>query len=633
MDIVNILYRNYRFRILNIVTCFLLLTKIGYTQSFSTILSVNKIGKNELVEVQYEIANAQQIDQFQAPSFKDWIIVSGPNNSSISSSINGRTTYKTVISYSLQPKKTGRLEVEGAKAFINGKPISSNKQYVEVLNKNVSQQNNSASIDPFANFFNDPFFSPSSSQAAEPDESDFLDAEILKPGENIIKKINDNLFIKVITDKTTCYEGEPIVVEYKLYYRLDMTGKVSKRPTFNGFSSYDMEDVNQPSVIEMLNGKRYKVASIKKAQLYPLQTGMLSMEPAEVDCSIRFKRGDQIFAGTFNPLSTIGYIDTSFTVRSNAVKINVLPLPSLNKPTVFKGAVGNFEINAEVKNSSISTDEAGSLTIQISGSGNFSMVQAPQIKWPSGVEAYEPVQKENLVNTVAPISGQKTFEYVFLPHQKGKIIIPPVQFSFFDIVSKTYKTLQTKPVDLNITQGKEKVNKNFADSKNTNWPLTFTFFAQKILPLLAGALLLVAIITFFYRRRRELATNKKEKIILKNNNIHDSLENAEQLKEVSNSSLTQAEAALYQEDNNIFYKSLKNEILQNLALYTRQHTANKELLYNTLRQKGIDSNHIQQINSILDECDAAIYSPIKNITDRHKALEEAKFLLEYLNKN
>ncbi len=63
---------------------------------------------------------------------------------------------------------------------------------------------------------------------------------ILKPGEKLSEKIKKNIFVRVEADKTSCYIGEPLVVTYKLYSRLKSESKVTKRPSLNGFSVYDM---------------------------------------------------------------------------------------------------------------------------------------------------------------------------------------------------------------------------------------------------------------------------------------------------------------------------------------------------------------------------------------------------------
>jgi hypothetical protein len=47
--------------------------------------------------------------------------------------------------------------------------------------------------------------------------------------------------LKLQTSKTSCYVGEPIVATYKLYTRLKSESKLSKTPSFNGFSVIDLQ--------------------------------------------------------------------------------------------------------------------------------------------------------------------------------------------------------------------------------------------------------------------------------------------------------------------------------------------------------------------------------------------------------
>src|SRR6185437_16969534 len=80
--------------------------------------------------------------------------------------------------------------------------------------------------------------------------------EVLRPGENVNDKIRKNLFVKVQVDRNTCYVGEPIVAAYKLYSRVNEEPRLTKRPSLNGFSVYDMIDPGADAVsVEKLNGK------------------------------------------------------------------------------------------------------------------------------------------------------------------------------------------------------------------------------------------------------------------------------------------------------------------------------------------------------------------------------------------
>ena len=635
-------------------------------QTFTTHVSPGKIGRNQYAQVSYEIGGGGRIDAFEPPKFKDWVIVSGPNNSSYSSSVNGTVTRRTSISYYLQPKKTGKLTVEGARANVDGKLMNSNSAIVEVLNKNVDDQaQQSNNSDPFASLFDNPVFEQQSQPQAQ---TEFDDAPYIKAGEDLNKKINQVLQLKVTTTKNSCYEGEPIMATYKLYARVEVEVGFSRRPSFSGFSAFDMEEPSQEYTYEVVNGKRFKVFTIRKVQLYPLQNGTLTLDPVELECKMRFVKYEAAASPNFDAYDNNNYLSTQYMLKSLATNITVLPLPAAGKPADFKGAVGDFTINSITNTTETGKDDAVTLQVSVRGSGNFSMVQAPAIQWPQGIEAYDPAEKENLIKSVTPISGDKTFEYVFLSHQPGQVTIPAVQFSYFDIATKAYKTIATKPITLSVEK-ESKRPKQELDEAGANWPLVFVAIAKYVLPILALGLVLYLLLSFLVRKKRKQqhkelhdmdeawermmnetrqppaaetiampATppaaitpedeNKKYMPVFAQETVAKTeTPAAETERETEKISMLQAEAALWMPDHKVFYQSLKNDIHQALAVIVGSDAANNTALLLTLQHRGNDMNVLQQLSSIIDECDAAIYSPVQYDADRQKTLEEVRFLL------
>lgn len=663
--------------------CFLL---IATAQTFTTSVSAGTIGKNQYAEVSYEMANAVTIENFQVPQFKDWLVVSGPNNSSYQSNINGKLSQRTTISYYLQPKKTGQLLVEGATVVINGKPMTSKPKLVQVLDKEVADQQPGADpVDPFGNMLNDPFFAQPPAVQIVPKADEFADAMILRPGESAPEKIKNNLFIKVIADKTTCYEGEPVMATYKVFTRLDINANVTKRPSFSGFSAYDLEEPNQPFIIEEIGGKKYKSWVLRKVQLYPLQSGKLTLEPVEVDCAIRFAKGEMVAAGTYDPYSDNSFTNVQYVLKSPAVSITSLPLPEQGKPQNFGGAVGSFTISATTNETAPGKEDAIRLKVHITGSGNFSMVHAPVVQWPSKTEAYEPTEAENLVKSVMPISGDKTFEYVFVPHQAGPFTIPAISFSYFDVATKGYKTITTAPVTFTVSKQSRRRNP-LAGEEEQNWPVLFSRGAGYVLPVLAAGLFLFLVISFMSRKKKQQHASEKAAMHTAWERMMNDTTNApaqpallpsvpgtpsttmpqtvqphnaympvalvqeaptEQQDEAAIIPVTngqvqtgqgkvgqgqalptlQAETLIWQDDHHLFYKALKNDMLQTLFDKAGIVSDNKNKLLDALKVKGMDNNLLQQISSLYDECDAALYSPISTTANRHRTLEEAKFLL------
>ena len=416
---------------------------------FSATANPASVNRDEYITVRFVIENANDISQLNPPSFNKFIVVSGPNQESGMSSVNGSVTQYAAVSYILQPKSPGQFVIDGATAIVSNHLIKSN--LVKIFVKNGLSGTGSRSATRGAGL-TDPFASATPTQ-------DFTDY-ILKDGESVQDKVAKNMQLKLQTDKTSCYVGEPIVASYKLYTRLKSESSLAKNPSFNGFSVIDL---SQPDASdykrETLNGREYNVYNIRKAQLYPLQAGNIELETAVLDNNIQFlKDGTSAASGNIRDMLN-GFtmngetVSETVSLSSKPLTITVKPLPEEGKPLNYKGAVGNFTIEAETVKNNFSTDETGTLAVRISGNGNLQLVTSPEITWPGGLESFDPKATDNTVTTTVPVSGNKVFVYSFTADHAGNYVIPTIKFSFFDPVSGKYKSIETKPIDLTVSKG------------------------------------------------------------------------------------------------------------------------------------------------------------------------------------
>lgn len=425
-------------------TCLLLLAAVlvrGQVK-FSTVTDQSSISRNQLVEVRYVAENAKKIEQFDAPSFRNFTVVQGPIQSSEMLLVNGNLIEFKALVFLLRPNTTGKLVIPGALATLDGKRMQSNAVAIDVTNSRGNAGN------------------PRSLRLNLRDQSVEADREfVLYPNESAPEKIKKNLFVKVEVNKKTCYVNEPVVATFKLYSRLRSESRVVKRPSFNGFSVYDMVDPdnNNPS-IETVNGRRYNVHVIRKSQLFPLQSGSFTLEPVEVENTVTFIKApseqDTYLEEIQDPYAET--VQHTLTVGSNPVDITVKPLPPANQPAAFDGAVGNFSVKASLKNPLLRAGESGTLVVAISGKGNIPMINAPAVNWPDAMEAFDPSAKEEIHPDTAPLAGNKQFEYIFTARDTGNIVIPAVRFSFFDPASQTYKTDSTRPINVRVAPGDKK---------------------------------------------------------------------------------------------------------------------------------------------------------------------------------
>ncbi len=592
--------------------------------SFTATVFPRTIGKNETAELKLMVENARQVEEITPPSFRDFIVVGGPNQESGMESINGVTRQYIGITYILKPRGKGKFTFEPAIAKADGKTIKSNRVSLSVTNENQSANNA-----PQRGFFE---------PALRSTDRDY----VLKKGENIADKIDKNIFIKVDADKTTCYVGQPIVVTYKLYTRLKSESSIIKNPSFNGFSVIDlMPPGNTYYAIEKIDGKEFNVYTLRKTQLYALQAGPVELESAEVENNIHFIKEEYLsrqmngFDDLFRDFTQTnippeGMHDEKVTLRSKPVFITVKPLPEQhNSPGAFKGAVGNFNLTAAIEKTNFTTDDAGKLNIAISGEGNMTMVIAPDVKWPEGIESFDPKATEQLNKYSVPVSGTKVFEYAFTVAKPGSYTLPPVNFCYFDPGKNIYITDSTKPIKINITKGSKRQN-IVADTNKNNGANAFfnILFANRWLIILPIAIFIITGLFLWLKKENKTERKREKKTILTNENLI-----VEPVEVVNYKPLILSEEKLVEQDHQQFFETLNKEFRQFLAdkLGVPVETINRKIIAEEADKKGIPVYTCMQIQGLLDDIELQLYTPFSNPEKMQEIYNTADQIVHALN--
>jgi hypothetical protein len=628
----NHIARNLRFRIA-VLPVYLLFAPILVAQvKFNTVASSREIGRGDYVQVEFVVENAKDIEHFLPPSFNDFHVVQGPIQSSGMSIINGDMSQYKSLSFVLQPVKTGKFTIAGATATVDGKSMHSNPVTIEV-NASASSNNN-----------NSP---PVGIQPVWPGESSDLDREyILKPGENIDEKIRKNLFVKLQVSKTSCFVGEPIVATYKLYSRLQSESRVTKHPSLNGFSVYDMLEPSGDAVsVETINGKPFTVHTIRKTQLIPLQAGTIDLDPVEIENTVHFVKSSQQRRRNNNTLQDLfdqfaedanpGVpVEKNITLESKPVAIAVKALPEESKPASFNGAVGHFSIEAGIENKNITAQDAAILKVTVKGNGNLPVVNAPQIKWPANVESYDAAVKDNIDKTVFPMTGTKTFEYSFVPKEKGNYNIPAIEFSYFDPASASYKVVECKAMSFEVAAAKKNArhpqtkDQSVASTNGSNSGLQ-NFFLQHLEWFLI-ILILGGLALYFWRQNTRLknAGPPKDQPLVANPSDPES----ETLVAIPVDPLLKAKELLESADYKGFYNELNAVVWTAVAdrLQLPSSELNKYNIVQALQSRGWSEDTTSLLKKILNECEMSLYTPDYDFRDMQALLQQTTQLLEQL---
>ena len=384
----------------------------------------------------------QKVKDFRAPSIKGFDVLMGPSRSEQSSTqiVNGSvsSTSSITFTYILMANTAGEFTVPGASIVADGNQMISNSVKIKVLpqdqNHNSSRRNNdnSSSIQPSSN----------------------------------ASVSNQDLFITATASKTNVYEQEAFVLTYKIYTReSNLQLNNAKLPDFKGFHSQEIEmTTNARWTPEHYKGRNYYTTVYRQFVLFPQQSGKLFIEPAQFQMTVNKPvQSADPFDAFFNGGNNV--IEIKKPITTPKIAINVNPLPA-GKPTNFLGGVGEFNISSSINSKELKTNDAITIKLVISGTGNLKLISNPEIKFTDDFEVYDPKVDNQVRLTKEGLTGNKVIEYLAIPRHAGTYKIPGVSFSYFDIRSKSYKTLNTEDYVINVEKGAGNADQVIANFTN-----------------------------------------------------------------------------------------------------------------------------------------------------------------------
>lgn len=385
--------------------------------------------------------NSQDIKDFRAPSINGFDVLMGPSRSQQSSIqiINGKRTSNssTAFTYILLAGSPGTYTIPAASVEVNGEKVFSNAISIKVLPQDQNSGNSGNNGGGSA--------SSSRSQAA---------------GSRI--SAND-LFITATASKTTVHEQEAILLTYKVYTVVNLRQLYGKMPDLKGFHTQEVELPQQKTfTLEHYKGRNYNTTVWSQYVLFPQQTGKLEIPSITFDgVVVQQTVSDDPFDAFFNGG---GYVEVKKKITTPKVVINVQPLPA--KPAGFSGAVGEFKLASSINATDVKTNDAVTIKLTLSGTGNMKLIGTPEVKFPQDFEIYDPKVTDDYKLTNSGLTGTKTFEYLAIPRHAGNFTIPAVEFTYFDLKSNSYKTLKTEAYNLKVAKGQGNADQVISDFTN-----------------------------------------------------------------------------------------------------------------------------------------------------------------------
>ncbi|SEK94942.1 Oxygen tolerance [Maribacter orientalis] len=559
------------------LSSFLMMAQGNDAVTFEMKLSKPKLGLNERLRVDF-VMNRDG-DNFNPPDFEGFKVIMGPSQSISSSWINGVRSYSKSYSYTLSPTAKGKFTIKQATIVIGGETYKSLASEVEVT----------AAVDK-----------PSDQMTAD----DVAD---------------ENLHLVAEISKTDPFLNEAITVIYKLYVSPNISVSNYQpldNPTYNNFWSQDIKVSALSAQNGTYKGKPYRYVILKRVVLYPQKSGKLDIEPLSLDVTVDVPTGRRDFFGQRM------YAQTNKTVSAGNRTINVKPLPLADQPSDFNGAVGDFDFAVTTSKKSLNATESLQATVEVNGKGNLKLFKLPELELPSSLEVYEPEFTEGVRTTLAGMQGKVSNQYTIVPSFRGKYPIAPLSFSFFNPTTEKYTTLTSDEIVINVLEGPLSSDSNSDASTNsskqsvvasknqfnfikltpnlTSRSISYFFGSTSFYLWLLCPLLLIPLAIVFRKKRDAIVGDVAGNKIRRANKL-------------ARKYLSAAKKQLGNKDS--FYVALERALHNYLKAKLKIETSDfsKDKIVELLHKKEIEKSTIQGFIALLENCEAARYSPFSDV--------------------
>ena len=575
-------------------------TTVSAQVKFEAQTERSSYGLNERIQLVFSINN--EGDNFVAPKFPGFK-AEGPfinkgNQTSITI-INGRVNQKREIStqviYYLTPTKKGTFTIGAASIEYDGTVYKSAPIKITIT---------------------DPIQMPT------------------YPGQQPTN-VNYGEGIHLVAELSTKnpFVNEPVTVVYKLYFEPRSTVgnfRNFKAPKYNDFWSQYIDMKQLRAERGKYNGKDYSMVVLRKVILYPLEAGAKTIEPFKIDLDAEVPTGRRDWFGEYE----MRVIEKSLSTGTQT--INVKPLPENGKPASFPGAVGKFDFKVTPSKTALKAGESLDLEVSVSGKGNLKLFTLPKPVVPTALEMYEPSHTENVQTPLTGMVGKVSDKYTIIPQFKGKYTIKPMEFSYYDLASKSYKTIISKEITIDVAEGDGTVvantpsaNKQIIQKKEVfQFNKLKTEFVSKsredflgsglFYSLLLAPLLLIPIVMIAKKQKEAKDADVVGNRVRNNNRL---------VKKYL------SEAKKQMGDKVPFYmameKALHNFLKAKLHIETVE--ISKDNIIELLQQRNASEISISQFMELMNDCEFARYAPATD-TAMHNDFDRAISIISELEK-
>ncbi len=557
----------------------------------------------------------QRGENLVLPELNGFDVLMGPSFSSSTSIqiINGKSTQSSDFAYTyiLRAKQEGSFTIRPGSIEVDGKIYQSNSLTIQVVKG--QPQNQGA-----------PQGAPGNEESGEATTG-------------TVSKTD--MFIRLELSRYQAFKGQQIIATVKLYANPNMPlagFEEVNLPTFEGFYTQDIDIPQQINFKrEVFNDRIYQVGILKKTVIFPQQTGAITIKPFNMTVVVQQRVRQRSFFDDF----FAGVQNVRVRLTSDPVTISSKELPGA--PADFSGGVGDFKITSELSQTDVTTNDAVTLKLNITGTGNIRLIQSPKLNLTSDFELYDPNSTDNVKASDAGLNGTKTIEYLFQPRYEGTYKIPPLNFVSFNPGSGQFQRLSTPEYTLRVKKGagdpttevirsarKQDVQLigqdiRFIDQVSTGFRKKGSSFYGSPLFWLIYVLGAAGFALFYVVYRKKLAENANLALVRN-----------KKANRVARKHLMVAAGFLKKEEPEAFYDSILKAMWGYLSdkLSIPMADLKRETAIGGLQSRNVEPQLTDDFFYILDQCEYVRFAPSGGNVEMHDMYSKAEDVISRLEK-
>ncbi|HWX23320.1 MAG TPA: BatD family protein, partial [Candidatus Binatia bacterium] len=268
------------------------------------------------------------------------------------------------------------------------------------------------------------------------------------PAPDAIKSGSQIAFAKLVLPKQEAFVGETFIGQLQFYLNARTVQRIVRLQPMafpaDGFNVGTMA-FGQATRTQIGDGI-YSVIPLYVV-LKAVKAGPLTLGPITANAVIEVPSNRRDLFGDF-----FGGEQKQLSVVTEAVPLQVLPLPRENVPPDFNGAVGSYTLAFTAGPTNIAAGDPITVKVAISGHGSLDSLTLPEQAGWQDFKTVPPTTKLETTDSLG-LQGTKTFEQIVIPQNSDIKTLPPFAFSFFDPDQKKYRTVSQPAISLLVRPG------------------------------------------------------------------------------------------------------------------------------------------------------------------------------------